>query len=151
MFRFVPARCVIENFKKITKKLKKLKNTIKNSFQAKIGWKKMRKRETKIIVPFCSVPTLCVIENSIKILKNSKKKYDYGSFQAKIGRKRMRNMENKNYRFVSFLPEAQNKIPKKIKKLKNTIVDSFQAKIDWRRMRNSENKNYISVTFLSDK
>ena len=119
MFRFVPARCVIENFKKITKKFKKLKNTINNSFQAKIGWEKMRKRETKIIVPFCSVPTRCVIENSIKIVKNSKKKkkkYDYGSFQAKIGRKRMRNMENKNYRFVSFLPDAQKKIPKKIKK-----------------------------------
>ena len=98
----------------------------------------MRKRETKIIVPFCSFPTRCVIENSIKILKNSKKKkkkYDYSSFQAKIGQKRMRNMENKNYRFVSFLPDEQKKIPKKIKKLKNTIVGSFQAKIDWRRMR----------------
>ena len=59
-------------------------------------------------------------------------------------------MENKNYRFVSFLPDAQKKILKKIKKLKNTIVDSFQAKINWRRMRNSENKNYTSVTFLSD-
>ena len=45
-----------------------------NSFQAKIGWKKMRKRETKIIVPFCSVPTRCVIENFIKIEKNSTKK-----------------------------------------------------------------------------
>ena len=79
----------------------------------------MRKRETKIIVPFCSVPTRCVIENSIKIVKNSKKKkkkYGYGSFQAKIGRKRMRNMENKYYRFVSFLPDAQKKIPKKNKK-----------------------------------
>ena len=43
-------------------------------------------------------------------------KYDYGSFQAKIGRKRMRNMENKNYRFVSFLLDAQKKIPKKIAK-----------------------------------
>ena len=42
-----------------------------NSFQAKIGWKQMRKRETKIIVPFRSVPTRCVIENSKK--KNSKK------------------------------------------------------------------------------
>ena len=103
MFRFVLARWLIENSKKITKKFKKLKNTIKNSFEAKIGWKKMRKRETKIIVPFCSVPTRCVIENSIKIVKNSKKKKKekrYGSFQAKIGRKRMRNMENKNYRFV---------------------------------------------------
>ena len=62
----------------------------------------------------------------------------------------MRNMENKNYRFVSFLPDPEKKIPKKIKKLKNTIVDSFQAKIDWRRMRKRENKNYTSVTFLSD-
>ena len=113
----------------------------------------MRKRETKIIVPFCSVPTRCVIENSIKIVKNStkkKKKYDYSSFQAKIGRKRLRNMENKNYRFVSFLPDGQKKISKKIQKVKNTIVDSFQAKIDWRRMRKRENKNYTSVMFLFD-
>ena len=55
-----------------------------------------------------------------KFPKNSKKvkkknKYDYGSFQAKIGRKRMRNMEKKNYRFVSFLPDSQKKIPKKLK------------------------------------
>ena len=62
----------------------------------------------------------------------------------------MRNIENKNYRFVSFLPHAQKKIPKKFKKLKNTIVDSFQAKIDWRGMRKRENNNYTSVTFLSD-
>ena len=43
------------------------------SLQAKIGWKKMRKREIKIIVPLRSVPTRCVIENSIKIAKNLKK------------------------------------------------------------------------------
>ena len=61
----------------------------------------------------------------------------------------MRNMENKNYRFVSFLPDAQKKILKKFKKLKNTIVDSFQAKIDWRRLRKRENKNYTSVPFRS--
>ena len=76
----------------------------------------MRKRETKIIVPFCSVPTRCVIENSLKIVKKSKKKkkYDYGSFQAKIGRKRMRNMEKKNYRFVSFLPKDEKYGKKKL-------------------------------------
>ena len=56
-------------------------------------------------------------------------------------------MENKNYRFVSFIPDELKKIPKK---LKNTIADSFQAKIDWRRIRTRENKNYTSVTFLSD-
>ena len=77
-------------------------------------------------------------------------KYDNGSFQAKIGRKMMRNRENKNYRFVSFQPNAQKKIPKKFKKFKNTIVNSFKAKIYWRRMRKRENKNYSSVTFLSD-
>ena len=62
----------------------------------------------------------------------------------------MRNMENKNYRFVSFLPNAQKKIPKKIKKLKNTIVASFQAKIGQKRLRKRENKNYPSVQFLPE-
>ena len=52
----------------------------------------------------------------------------------------MRNMENKNYSYVSFLPDAQRKTPRKFK---NTIVDSFQAKIDWRRMRKRENKKII--------
>ena len=43
-----------------------------NSFQAKIGWKQMRKREIKIIVPFRSVPTRCVRENSKQIAKKLK-------------------------------------------------------------------------------
>ena len=42
-----------------------------NSFQSKIGKKKMRKGEIKVIVPFRSVPTRCVIENSKK--KKAKK------------------------------------------------------------------------------
>ena len=62
----------------------------------------------------------------------------------------MRNIENKNYGFVSFLPDGQKKIPKKFEKLKTTIVNSFKAKIGWRMMRKRENKNYTSVTFLSD-
>ena len=48
------------------------------SFKAKIGRKRMRKRETKIIVPIRSFPTRRVIENSKKIakkLKNLKKHY----------------------------------------------------------------------------
>ena len=43
------------------------------SFQDKICWKQMRKREIKIIVPFRFIPTLCIIENSkqtVKKLKN---------------------------------------------------------------------------------
>ena len=43
--RFVLTRTVIENSKKMAKKLKKLKNTFMASFQAKIGWKRLRKRE----------------------------------------------------------------------------------------------------------
>ena len=72
------------------------------------------------------------------------------SFQAKIDWKMLGKRENKNYRFVLFLPNVQQKIPNKFKKLKNAIVDTFQAKIDWRRMRKRENKNYSSVTFISD-
>ena len=55
------------------------------------------------------------------------------TFQAKIGWKRSRKRKNKNYRFVSFLPNAQQKIPKKQQKnsknQKNTILASFEAKI----------------------
>ena len=46
-FRFVPTRREIENYKKIAKKFKIVKNAIMASFQAKIGWKRMRKRENK--------------------------------------------------------------------------------------------------------
>ena len=46
-FRTVPTRRVIENFKKIATKFKKLKNIIMASFQAKIGWKRLSKRENK--------------------------------------------------------------------------------------------------------
>ena len=35
------------------------------------------------------------------------------SFQAKIGFKTLTKKENKNFRFVSFLPNGQYKIPRK--------------------------------------
>ena len=38
-------------------------------------------------------------------------------FQAKVGWKSPRKGENKNFRFILFLPEAQQKIPKKIQKI----------------------------------
>ena len=61
------------------------------------------------------------------------------SFHGKIGWKRYRKRENKNYRYVSFLPDGEEKIPKKqqknSKKLKNTITASFQAKIGWKIKR----------------
>ena len=69
-----------------TKNFKKLKNTIVASFQAIIGWNRMRKREKKIIILFRSYPTC-----NRKFKKNSEKiqrfkKYHYGfiSSQKKL-------------------------------------------------------------------
>ena len=57
------------------------------------------------------------------------------SFQAKIGWKMPKKRENKNYCSVPFLPDAKQKISKKIArkfiKIKNTIMASFQGKIGW--------------------
>ena len=38
------------------------------------------------------------------------------SFQAKIGWKMLKNGENKNYRYLSFHPDGEEKIPKKQQK-----------------------------------
>ena len=35
------------------------------------------------------------------------------SFKAKVGWKRLRKRENKNYRYLTFLPDGLEKIPKK--------------------------------------
>ena len=43
------------------------------SFQAKIGWKRMKKRKKKFVVPFRSLPTGRVIENSKKRKRKFKK------------------------------------------------------------------------------
>ena len=80
-----------KKFQKNKKKFKKLKNTIMNSFQAKIGWKRMRQREIKIFVPFRSYPT-----RNTKFQKNSQKnqnikKYQYGNIS---GKNRFENVVN---------------------------------------------------------
>ena len=73
------------------------------SFQAKVDWKRMGKRENKKL-SFRFIPTRCVIENSKKIAKKFKKFQNtiMDSFQAKIGWNSLRKRENKNYRFVPF-------------------------------------------------
>ena len=45
------------------------------------------------------------------------------SFQAKIGRKMLRKGENKNYHSISFLPDGQEKIPKK--QQKNSKIEKY--------------------------
>ena len=76
------------------------------SLQAKIGWKRLRKRENKINVLFHSCST-----RNRKFQKNSKKFKKLrntfrASFQAKIEWGRRRKRENKNCRSVPFLPDA---------------------------------------------
>ena len=68
------------------------------SFQAKIGWIRMGKRENKKL-SFHFIPTRCVIENSKKITNKFKKfkKTIMNTFKAKIGWKRMRKREIKNF------------------------------------------------------
>ena len=72
------------------------------------------------------------------------------TFQAKIGWKMPGKREYKKINSVSFLPDANQKIPKKFKNFKKAIMASFQAKIGWKRMRKRENKNYHYVSFLPD-
>ena len=67
----------------------------------------------KIITPFRYFPTwkrkFQKNRKNIQKLKNT----ITAAFQAKICWKKLRKRDNKNYRFVSFLPEGQEKIPKK--------------------------------------
>ena len=97
------------------------------SFQAKIVWKRQRKRENKIIVSFRPYLT-----QNLKFQKNSNNA-SMASFKARIGWKMPRKMENIYCRSASFLPNALQKIPKKrqksSKKLKNNIMAPFQATI----------------------
>ena len=71
------------------------------------------------------------------------------SFQAKIGLKKMRKGENKNYSFISLLPNGEIENSKKIERI-YTIMTSFQAKTGWKMPRKRKNKNYRSVPFLHE-
>ena len=75
-------------------------------FQAKISWKRLRKREN---TNYRSVPFRSHTTRKRKFQKNSKKikkNTIMDSFQNKIGWKKVRKRENKNYRSVPFLPDA---------------------------------------------
>ena len=57
-----------------------------DTFQAKIGWKRMRKSKKKIIVPFRSYPTRNTNfeKNSKKIQKTKKYHYGFISIQNRL-------------------------------------------------------------------
>ena len=60
------------------------------------------------------------------------------SIQAKIGLKTQRKRENKNYRSVSFLPDGQEKIPKKQKKIQKIEKYHFGFIPRKNRLENAE-------------
>ena len=86
-------------------------------FQAKIGWKRFRKRENK---NYHSVSFQ--LDALQKISKKKGKQFNklkntiIASFQAKVCWKSARKGENKNYHSDSFLLDALQKISKKKKK-----------------------------------
>ena len=107
-FRCGPTRPVTENSKKIVKKFKKLENTIIASFQAKIGWERLRKRENKKkIVPMCSYPTRNKKFQKITIKFKKSKNTIIASFQAKIGWEWPRKRKNKKNRSDGFLNDPK--------------------------------------------
>ena len=78
-------------------------NTIMASFEAKIGWKRSRKRENK---NYRSVPFRSKSMHNRKFQKKNKKikkikKYHYGVISSP-NRLEKAQRENKNYCFVSF-------------------------------------------------
>ena len=77
-----------------------------DSFEAKIGWRRMRKRENK---NYHFVSTRLLKENSKKNFKNIqkiKKKYHCGFISSRNRLEKAEKEKNKNYRSVSFRPNA---------------------------------------------
>ena len=70
-------------------------------FKTKQDGKGREKEKVKIIKP-----------KQVGLIENS----NMASFQAKVGWKRPRQRENKNSRSNPFLPDAKQKIPKKLQK-----------------------------------
>ena len=77
-------------------------------FKPKFVGKRRERAKIKTVILFHSVPTLRVIENSKKIAKEFKKLKNttMATFQAKIEWKIPRKREYKEYRSVSFHPDA---------------------------------------------
>ena len=77
------------------------------SFQAKIGWKRQKKRQNENYPSVSFLP-----DPKQKIPKKKRKKFKKlkntitASFHAKISWKRLKKRENKNYHSASFLHDA---------------------------------------------
>ena len=78
------------------------------SFQSKTRWRRPRKIDNENYFSDPFLPTRPIIENSKKIATKFVKsnKYPYGFISSQNKLERLRKRENKNYRSVSFLPNA---------------------------------------------
>ena len=117
-----------------------------DSFQAKIGWKRMKKRENKNYrsVLFKPDEQQKASKQQQENSKNQKipSRVHFKPKQVGKGRERERIKIIVPFRSYPALNRKLKKIAKKIKKLKNIT--------GWKRMRKRENKNYHYVSFLPD-
>ena len=70
------------------------------------------------------------------------------SFEAKICWKRPRKRENENYRFVSFLPNAQQKIPNKQKKIQKIRRIPFWRHLKQKQIEKCQEREKIKIIVL---
>ena len=117
-----------------------------DSFQAKIGWKRMKKRENKNYrsVLFKPDEQQKASKQQQENSKNQKipSRVHFKPKQVGKGRERERIKIIVPFRSYPALNRKLKKIAKKIKKLKNIT--------GWKRMRQRENKKYCSVPFQPD-
>ena len=106
----VSFRSYLTRNRKFLKNSKEIQKIRKDHYGFSASQNRMENAEKgrKLKLSFRSVSTRHVIKNSKKIEKilKNKKNTVMASFQAKIVCKRPRKRENKNYRFVSFLPDV---------------------------------------------
>ena len=128
------------------------------SFQAKIGWKRLKKRENKNY-RFVSFRSYTTHKRWFKKKIGKKiqkiKKPSYGFFSSQNRWEKAEKKRKKNLSFRSVPPWRVIKNSKKEwqenwKILKKTIMASFQAKTGWKRLKKRENKNYRFVSSLPD-
>ena len=125
------------------------------TFQAKIGWKWMRKRENKNCHYISFLPE-ALLKIARKQQKNSKKTkiyhYAFISSENRLENAKKERIIKLSFRFIPIRLEIENskKIAKKFKNFKNAIMASFQVKTGWKRPRRRKNKYSRTIPFLPE-
>ena len=148
---------MIENSKKTAKKFKKLKNIIVTSFEAKIGLKRLGKRENKNYrsVPFRSHP-MCNRKFQKKIAKKFKKLKKYHncliSSQNRLEEAEKERKEKLLFRFVpaQCVIENSKKLAKKIQKIKKYHYEFISSQNRLEKDEKERYKNYRSIPFRTN-